>query len=75
MATGNFEVLGLRTQATDPDGLCGRFQVVKRAGVVNNNLLDLMVFIEWRGQRGGNQTFQMASMRSDRGMRFVAPNP
>ena len=81
MATGNFEVLGLRlfidpiTNLPDADGMCGRFEVEKRAGVVNDNLVDLTVFIEWRGQRGGNQTFEMGSMRSDRGMRYVAPNP
>ncbi|MHC4600871.1 MAG: prepilin-type N-terminal cleavage/methylation domain-containing protein [Planctomycetota bacterium] len=79
-AHGNFDVIGLRlavnpaTGVIDQDGMCGRFEVQK-VGAVNDNLLNLNVFIEWRGQRGGNQTFQLSSMRSDRGTRWVAPGP
>jgi hypothetical protein len=70
---GSFEVLGLRSQAGDADGRCGWFEVRKRPGVVNENLIDLTVRVEWLGSRGGNQDFQMVSMRSDRGQRWTPP--
>jgi prepilin-type N-terminal cleavage/methylation domain-containing protein len=89
-AEGHFEVVGLRLSVDplnnnqpDSDGFVGRFTVSKTVQykddlnetVLDNNLVDLTVFIEWRGQRGGNQTFEITSMRSDRGERWQQPDP
>jgi len=70
---GNFAVAGLSVRPSDGDGMCGWFEVRKRAGAVNDNLVDITVRVEWRGKRGGDQVFQLVSMRSDRGLRWQAP--
>ena len=65
--------VGVRPIALDADGQCGRFRLQKNAASADDNLIDLTVWVEWAGQRGGNQQFMLVSMRSDRGMRWQAP--
>jgi len=74
--SGDFAVNGLRPAPNDTDGsptICGWFSVTKRAGSVNNNLVDITVRVQWRGGRGGPQIYEMVGMKSDRGTRYQAP--
>lgn len=73
--TGSWFVAGLRVRDGDADGQCGWWQVEKRAGAVNDNLLDIVVRVQWRSRRGGDQVFELRSMRSDRGLRHPSQNP
>ena len=71
--TGSFGVYGLAVRRGDPDGECGWFEIRKRAGAVNENILDLTVRIEWRSDRGRDQDFELVSVRTDRGLRWEPP--
>jgi hypothetical protein len=75
---GGFAVASLRpvTGVGDllNDGLCGWFEVQKRAGAVNENLVDITVRVQWQGGQGGPQVYELVSMKSDRGQRWN-PNP
>jgi Tfp pilus assembly protein PilV len=70
---GNFNVVGLRVQPGDADQQCGWFELRKRAGAVNENLIDITVRIDWAPAQGRAQQFMLVSMRSDRGTRWVDP--
>jgi|GEM_PF-2792554 len=65
---GPFEVYGLKEQTGDTDG-CGWVQITKRAGAVNDNLLDLTVRVEWE-TNGRDMAYELNSMKSDRGKRW-----
>jgi prepilin-type N-terminal cleavage/methylation domain-containing protein len=70
---GAFAVHGLRARGADADGDCGWFEIRKRAGAVNDNVLDITVRIEWESRRNAAMEYQMVSVRSDRGMRWEPP--
>jgi len=76
LRTGSFGVNGIAVQDGDADGECGWFEIRKRTGVVNENVLDITVRIEWRSGRGRDRDYEMVSVRTDRGLRWEPPtNP
>lgn len=70
--TQNFEVATLKPVQGDTNG-CGEITVATHAGVTNGNLVDITVRVVWQGNRGGAQTYEMAGMKSDRGINYQAP--
>jgi prepilin-type N-terminal cleavage/methylation domain-containing protein len=68
--TQNFEVATLKPAQGDTNG-CGEITVAAHAGVVNGNLFDITVRVVWQGNRGRVQTYELAGMKSDRGVNFV----
>ena len=76
--TGDFAVNGVLPAPNDTDGdpnQCGWFSLQIRNGSVNDNLIDITVRVRWRQRGVGTRTYELQSVKSDRGTRFSPTNP
>lgn len=71
-SVGNFYVPQLRVSPKDSFGdktLAGFISLTSKAA--NNNLIDIQIVVEWRGQDGKDHTIQVWGKRSDRGANWT----